>query len=128
MTGFEIIHLVNVSIRFPIVTKEHRTNDGGGQLNNLAYVYIQSSDPTDNKRMYLEAVIDRQKKELSQKDILVIYATRVSKKKEKQANLESPTAIEPMTSQIPDARFEIRRETWCYVKRVLYSAKMLRST
>ena len=61
MTGFEITHLVNVSIRFPIVTKEHRTNDGGGQLNNLAYVYIRSSDPTDNKRMYFETVIDRQK-------------------------------------------------------------------
>ena len=49
-------------------------------------------------------------------------------KKVKKANLESPSGIKPMTYQIPDARSELRRESWCYVKRVLYSAKMLRST
>ena len=49
-------------------------------------------------------------------------------KKVKKANLESPSGIEPMTYQIPDARSELRRESWYYVKRVLYSAKMLRST
>ena len=68
------------------------------------------------------------RQELNEKDILIIYATGVGKKTVKKANRESPTGIEPMTYQIPDARSELRRESWCYLKRVLYSAKMLRST
>ena len=68
------------------------------------------------------------RQELNEKDILIIYATGVGKKTVKKANRESPTGIEPMTYQIPDARSGLRRESWCYLKRVLYSAKMLRST
>lgn len=47
-------------------------------------------------------------------------------KKVKKANRESLTGIEPMTYPIPDARSELQRESWCYVKHVLYSAKMLK--
>ena len=34
---------------------EHRTDDGGGQSNYLAYMYIQSTDPKDSKRMCFKA-------------------------------------------------------------------------
>lgn len=105
---------------FPLVTREHRTDDGGRQSNYL-HTCIYSRPTLRTTR----GCVLRQ--ELNEKDILIICAAGVAKKV-KKTNRESPTGIESMTYQIPDARSELRRESWCYVKRVLYSAKMPRST